>query len=159
MCEYFACNYVCVCTIWAHHAHGGQERALDRTELELRMVVSCHAGAESQSQTVCKSPVSTVEPPLQPRRAALQWSEKDTFHILEKWLYSQCPFHHFCVLKEVTEAVPSHLTFCLFLAWNCSVLFFTDLISMDKAGSRRCCCCCCCFCAGFPVSGCALSTA
>lgn len=61
-------------------------------------------------------------------------------HILER--YSTIPnkysFHHFCILYTFSnqkETTYTYLTFCFFLAWNCSVLFFTDLINSDKAGS------------------------
>lgn len=40
-------NVSCVCG-----AYRGQKRALDALELELRVFVSCHLGAESQTQVL-----------------------------------------------------------------------------------------------------------
>lgn len=59
-------NFLCVITLpvimflyilWASHAHGGQERALGLSDLELHMVVSSQLGAGKQTQKLCKSSI------------------------------------------------------------------------------------------------------
>jgi hypothetical protein len=44
-----------VCALHACSANGGQKRASDPLELELKMAVSHHVGAENQIRVLCKS--------------------------------------------------------------------------------------------------------
>lgn len=52
--EYFACIYVCICTMCVYCVHRGQEWALDTLELKLLMVVSYCVGSGNQIWTLCK---------------------------------------------------------------------------------------------------------
>lgn len=146
--------------LWACNAHRGQERALDLLELESGKVfefgaqhLSCECW-EPNSDTLQMHHCSLLLSHLSsPNEEQLYNGQKTViFHILERWLHSHYRLYYFCEC-ETTETVPSYLTLCFFLAWNCSVLFFTDLISKDKAGSMGR------FCAAFPVFCSAFSTA
>lgn len=54
LCIWLLYLYV-LCTAWAAGASEGQKRALNTTEMELQIAVSCHRGAGNQIQVLQKS--------------------------------------------------------------------------------------------------------